>query len=437
MLYSLTYKIGRKGMLKNIMLRNVGSAPELALPEMGSRLNLISGDNGLGKSFLLDTAWWILTRKWPSEINPKLTAGKMAHPRESGVAEIHFTFTGKTNVDGYTSTFDRKKQAWTGRVGRLSSQGLVLYAMANGSFALWDPARNYWTQKGRIDVQERQPAYVFNPNEVWDGLKNDKAILCNGLISDWASWQREKGPIYDTFCSVLAALSPSETEKLIPGKLLRLGLDDIRDIPSLKMPYGQDVSVLHSSSGIRRIISLAYFLVWAWEEHRNASLQLDQQPTSQMILLIDEIESHLHPKWQRRIIPSLLKAVQALGKKTRVQIVAATHSPLIMASAEPLFDAEKDAWFDFDIVGSRVRLVRRLYEKKGDILNWLTSEVFDLKTGRAEEYEELLNKAASIIEAEEKPEDFDEVNTQLVQVLNPGDGFLFRWRYLCGVKGWS
>lgn len=41
--------------------------------ELGTRLNLITGDNGLGKSFLLDVAWWALTRKWPHDLNPALT----------------------------------------------------------------------------------------------------------------------------------------------------------------------------------------------------------------------------------------------------------------------------------------------------------------------------------------------------------------------------
>ena len=39
-------------------------APEVAL-DLAPRLNLITGDNGLDKSFLLDVAWYCLTRRWP------------------------------------------------------------------------------------------------------------------------------------------------------------------------------------------------------------------------------------------------------------------------------------------------------------------------------------------------------------------------------------
>ena len=175
-------------MLKHLKLANVGPAPKLEL-ELGKRLNLFIGDNGLGKSFLLDIAWWSLTRKWPAEINPKLTAGKKALPTGPGDATTGFSFTGKRKEQRYESTYQRKEQAWTGRHGRPANPGLVLYAMSDGSFALWDPSRNYWRTQDGVDVQNRRPAYVFSPTEVWDGLPAaDGTWICNGLIRDWAGW---------------------------------------------------------------------------------------------------------------------------------------------------------------------------------------------------------------------------------------------------------
>ena len=153
-------------MLEYLHLKNVGPARELTM-ELAPRFNVITGDNGLGKSFLLDIAWWALTRRWPSEVNPRLTSGMKALPYERGAATIEFRFTGKKKRDSYTSTFDRMAQAWTGRAGRPAHPGLVLYAQADGGFAVWDPARNYWRKQGNVDVQERQPAYVFAPGDVW------------------------------------------------------------------------------------------------------------------------------------------------------------------------------------------------------------------------------------------------------------------------------
>ena len=46
------------------------------------------------------------------------------------------------------------------------------------------------------------------------------------------------------------------------------------------------------------------------------------------ILIIDEIENHLHPTWQRRVIPALLEHFPGL------QIFATTHSPFVVAGRE-------------------------------------------------------------------------------------------------------
>ena len=50
-------------MLKELHLKQVGTAPQFDV-EFADRLNLFTGDNGLGKTFLLDVAWWVLTGKW-------------------------------------------------------------------------------------------------------------------------------------------------------------------------------------------------------------------------------------------------------------------------------------------------------------------------------------------------------------------------------------
>lgn len=424
-------------MLKHLKLRNIGPAASMEL-EFAERLNLITGDNGLGKSFLLDIAWWTLTRKWPSEINPKLTAGKKALPRGEGSASIDFSFTAKKKTEEYTSSFLRKEQAWTGRPGRPANPGLVFYAMSDGSFAVWDPARNYWRTQDGLDIQDRPPAYVFSPSEVWDGLPGDEGKwLCNGLIRDWASWQKEKGAAFKSLCAVLEVLSPSAKEPLVPGALSRISLDDVRDMPTIRMPYGLDVAALHASSGMRRIIALAYFLVWSWEEHQKAAKLLGEPTTNQVVFLIDEVESHLHPQWQRKIVPALLAVMNKLIKKADVQVITATHSPLIMASVEPVFDAKKDAWFDLDFEGKKVVLTPREFERHGDAGSWLLSEAFDLDSGRSIEYEALINKAAALLDKEQPSVTaIKKMNEDLVDALSPKDEFLFRWRYICKQKGW-
>ena len=45
-------------------------------------------------------------------------------------------------------------------------------------------------------------------------------------------------------------------------------------------------------------------------------------------MIIDEIESHLHPRWQRAILPALKAALP------KTQIIVATHSPFVISSSE-------------------------------------------------------------------------------------------------------
>lgn len=429
-------------MLKKLILTNVGPAERMEL-EFADRLNLLTGDNGLGKSFILDTAWWALTRTWPAEINPKLASGAMAQPtKRSEVASIAFSYEAATKNPDEHSTFDRHAQQWKRKRGRPSNPGLVFYAMADGSFAVWDPARNSW-RAAKDELIERPSAYIFSPKEVWDGLqRSDGSWLCNGLVRDWASWQKENGEAFSILKSVLHGLSPSFNDVLEPGLLTRVSLDDVRDIPTLRMGYGQDVPVLHASSGMRRIIALAYFLVWCWEEHKRAAAIIGEDPESRIVFLIDEVESHLHPKWQRSIISSLMDVLNEMSLTSSssdgaaVQLIVGTHSPLIMGSVEPKFDAQKDAWFDIDFIDGDVIVKKRDYFMQGSAENWLKSEAFDLPSTYSMEAEAAIKDAENLLEQKNpSSEEIAYMDNRLTGLLSEMDKHLVLWRYNLEVRG--
>ena len=420
-------------MLKQLKLTNVGPAQAMEL-ELGQRLNLITGDNGLGKSFLLDIAWWAITGAWPADVNPAMVSGKKALPRdtfEQSCLEFALT-TGEETL--HSSTFVGNEQSWT----PLSSpqNGLAFYAMADGSFAVWDAARNRSSVSSRSST--RPPAYVFSPKQIWDGLQRDDGTwLCNGLIRDWASWQKENGTAFNNLSAVLKALSPSAEEQFKPGELTRISLDDARDMPTIRMPYGTDVPVLHASSGIRRILSLAYFLVWCWDEHLKAKKLIGETPDKHILFLIDEVESHLHPRWQRSVIPSLLKIMNNLDPQTSVQLLAVTHSPLVMASVEPAFNSYTDAWFDLDLEQSDVVLRQRPFIRQGDVSSWLTSQAFDLTSARSLEAEQVLEQAARVLSEEVIDAELAQsLDKKLRNLLGDTDSFWIRWRYVSEKQGW-
>jgi predicted ATP-binding protein involved in virulence len=57
--------------------------------------------------------------------------------------------------------------------------------------------------------------------------------------------------------------------------------------------------------------------------NENANVEKIQQ--SEGIVLIDEIELHLHPKWQRNIVPALTKTFP------NIQFIITTHSPQVLS----------------------------------------------------------------------------------------------------------
>lgn len=378
-------------MLKSLELRDVGPTDRMTI-ELGDRLNVITGDNGLGKSFLLEVAWWALTRSW---------ATSPALPNEGVERQACLSY----RIDSRDTTieqdvrFDVKRRSWLASPGSPPIPGFIVYARVDGSFSVMDPARNDPPEDASEDLpsyRRRPPAFSFDPDEVWSGLKQDEVTLCNGLIADWRLWQLEGSREFNALTNALAVLSPDPNERLEPGQPRRIDLLDSRDIPTLRMPYGE-VPVTHVSAGVRRILALAYLLVWAWHEHRAASELLGEPPSDRLTLLIDEVEAHLHPRWQRVILPAILDALIGLGAPIDSQVIAVTHSPLVLASLEGRWEAQHDRLFTLDLAVAkgtpRVQLQPMEWRPRGDVNRWLTSEIFGLEQARSREGEAVILQA--------------------------------------------
>jgi hypothetical protein len=442
-------------MLKYIELHQAGPAGEVPLRmEFAPRLNIITGDNGLGKTFALDVAWWSLTRTWPFH---------RAWPRKgSGIKPlIRYQVESKTQTASPAEcTFDFNTQTWTLPRGRKPMPGLVVYARVDGSFAVWDPARNYWREKEseREETLGRPSFYSFNVQGLWDGVEDkgsQQKFICNGLIRDWVTWQDRSSVEFRTLKQVLDMLSASEKERLRPGKPTRVWIEDSRDIPTLEMPYGTTPVTL-AAAGIKRILGLAYLLVWAWSEHAKAAKLRNEETTARLVLLVDEVEAHLHPQWQRALLPSLLKVAGCLTPHERVnvfdnplddledeygvqtQIIASTHSPMVMASVEPCFNVERDKLFTLDLSpqknGQNANVLAREipWAPQGDVVNWLVSEAFGLKQGRSREAERAVEAAEAFMRGDTSalPEDLrnkEAIDAELRRTVPGHDPFWAGW----------
>lgn len=425
-------------MLRKLVLHNVGPAKDLALDPVAPHLNLLTGDNGLGKSFLLEAAWWALTRTWHE------TPAVPSAPD----AVIEHWFDGDSKLSQSKSEWMPDGQSWKREPGRPPNPGLVMYARVDGSFSVWDPARNYRLYSRADGGEADSPAaYQFSSSDVLWGLRRRvqaagqwrEETLCLGLVDEWREWQRAADPRFELLRRLLAALGPDD-QPLEPGNLFRPSLDDVRELPTIRMPYAQDVPITYAPAGVQRMCKLAYLLAWAMSEHETESKRRERAPSHQVIMLVDEIETHLHPRWQRTVLPSLLAAIQGWREMDRpeVQVMVATHSPLVLTSIEPLFDPMIDALWKLDLVDGAVQIERDAWHKRGDALMWLESDVFDETSPYSREAEAAMKDAAALMASESASEEqADRLRARLREALADTDPFWLNWRSWRRSRGWA
>ncbi len=413
-------------MIDYIALKHVGPASSMNI-NFAPKLNILTGDNGLGKTFILDIAWFILTRTWP-QLPALPHRGKDIQP------EIEFR---KVWKDGLTKplkiSYHFRSQKWGWESWDLSHDGLALYVRADGGVSVWDQTKNYSERFDAEEVDKYFPieAIHFSSNDIYNGISKADKVLCNGLIRDWVNWQYQKKDIFKIFTNVLEILSPDSIEVIKPGEPMRVSVEDARDIPTIDLPYGT-VPVTHASAGMKRVLSIAYLMVWAWNEHRAASAILNQEPTKHFVILFDEVEAHLHPQWQRTFMPALFEAVNILEADLKVQVIASTHAPLVLASVETIFCEDKDKILNFELQKDNVVINEIPWAKQGDVVNWLVSEAFGLHQARSKEAERAIEAAEAFMrgDMEALPDSLktkEAIHLELQRVLPGHDPFWPRW----------
>jgi hypothetical protein len=420
--------------LISLDMRSVGPASRLDY-NPGERLNIITGDNSLGKTFLLECVWWALTGGWLE---------RSALPRERApTPKASITYSIKGTEDStltHKSTFAWESREWSMPRERKVLAGLVVYARHDGSFAVWDPAK---LRLSNTVVTPAAPWVLLDRKELWYGKRVESTSgdqwLCNGLLRDFVTWQTGGDRYKDQFSALttcLDRLSPSRTEAIVPGEPTRL-LPDSREIPTFKMTYGE-IPVLLASAGVQRILGIAYILVWAWFEHVATSQAIGNSPQRRLVFIIDEVEAHLHPRWQRVIVPALVDVINLLSHEITPQVHLATHSPMVMASIETVFNAKTDELHHLRLNEKQgdVELSELLFVKRGTVDQWLISDVFELDQARSIQAEEAIEDAKHLQESD-APDSASvrAINGRLVATLAADDDFWPRWRFFAKKHG--
>lgn len=159
-------------------------------------------------------------------------------------------------------------------------------------------------------------------------------------------------------------------------------------------------------------------------------------PIAQMVLLLDEVEAHLHPRWQRVVTAAVLTAIARVQRDVAVQVLMTTHSPLVLASLEPLFEEKKDQLFNFRVADGSVRVERVDWVRHGDATAWLQGAVFGFGEARSKEAESALDRANAFLRQRSgSPAEARAVQDALSALLPGADPFWATWAFGLRRKG--
>ena len=231
--------------------------------------------------------------------------------------------------------------------------------------------------KAADDTESEEPATDLSENrsDIFDGVTVEKFIsLYRNLVSMNPSEQREfrRGIQLGYSCSKTICAEVIHDD--VPHPYVEF--DDDKEFEDERRidRYGMGIVTTDNILGdplYTGVLSSGTqgTLLWIWElslrmvTHGRLRPGWQDEPA---ILLIDEIENHLHPTWQRRVIPALLKHFPGL------QIFATTHSPFVVAG----------------IKAGQVHLLKRDQEGKvtatpnpEDIVGWTADEILRTMMG--------------------------------------------------------
>ena len=185
-------------------------------------------------------------------------------------------------------------------------------------------------------------------------LVSDKAIIQKIIELDYRSFLKSQS----VFRSVVNKIgeTASEITEGFPVTFIGVSEDDEGFYPQFDTIDGP-VPLNTLSQGTQSIIQWLAHLIIGYAEYYEYPESLEDKPG---ILIVDEIDAHLHPSWQRRIIPALIRHFPHL------QIFCSTHSPLMLAGLKT----------------GQVQLLRRGEDgrvttttNKEDIVGWTSDEI--------------------------------------------------------------
>lgn len=163
------------------------------------------------------------------------------------------------------------------------------------------------------------------------------------------------------------------------------------------------------SAGFKSILSILFSIIkeieFRFKEHQMTAEEFDG------VILIDEVEVHLHPEWQEKILLVLRKTFP------NAQFIVTTHSPHVIQTADPneiialCMDENSNVAVREDISTSK-------YGFKGWTIEEILYDVMGMKTLRTELYQQMIEDFGKAID-EENTEKANTIYVELDQLLHP------------------
>ncbi|WHU03674.1 AAA family ATPase [Sphingomonas sp. NIBR02145] len=323
--------------LSEFDLENLGAIREVEL-RLDRHFNVFAGINGAGKSTLLGAIATMLGR-YSAAVRTGRPAGTFDRERiRKGMRSARCVATivpdGRRPVDGVTwslgvSRPGRKVKPLT------NSSALIEFAAEIGEEIEENPDKAslplvvlYSVNRAVLDVPLRIRSKV--PHSQYAALE-DALLQGSRSFRTFFSWFRDREDVEnETRSEGSTRRDPQLTavRKAIHGMMP--GFENLRvrrqPLRMLVTKNGQDLRVDELSDGEKCLLAmvgdLARRLALANPGKRNALL-------GEAIVLIDELELHLHPAWQRNAVVQLRKTFP------NCQFIVTTHSAQVLSEVEP------------------------------------------------------------------------------------------------------
>ena len=335
--------------IKNIKLKNFRCFEELVI-ELNERCNVIVGVNGAGKSTILDalaisigtyfakipTTYSLPIQKEDVLRKSYLTGSIISTEYQfpvvistEGIANGKFIEWSR-ELNGLKNKTTVKNASNLIEVGHIQQQNIQ-----NGVtdttlpiFAYYGTGRLYKKKNNRITkIGIKKSSRLDGYTDALSLGTNEKQLL---------RWFEDMTLIKIQEDREIPEL---KTVKTAIEKCFEIGNKDVTDVSinysvklkDIEVSYRKNNEIeklpLHMfSDGIRITLTMVADIATRMAK-LNPQL-LDNVLETPGVILIDEIDMHLHPSWQSRIITSLLETF------TNIQIITTTHSPIVISNIE-------------------------------------------------------------------------------------------------------